>query len=426
MTDTANKITNVDNGIGLLLNDLTKLLASWGAIPQRTAAMIKQFPKKKITQPQVAIDDKNPCMLQDGRLVGSITKSMARRYWSLGDDRVFPTKDVLVRLGRFFFLDLYKTTALVLKGQWENMFLTHMGWPDRWRHRNKGQVHILGDWEAAKRCKTRFDPDTESLYTILASEGMFDDHCGYDQQKFDALVQKMILKDLHIRSIYSPEMNAFIAEVEEVQGQGGLLSGLTPEQDRAYWIAESSWIELQKQLGEILMLIEDVRLKNANTNAKWLAIFGSVFSEFEEFSFRDVALQRRIDLKIAAPELTPDQLDEQVAAKEADEEDELEMLRLQVSLGLSVRPPGGLGKTVDEKEIAKYLRRCKDVLVKIHLLIYPDSICHHPKFDHLTPAQRERLDELEIMAIKWNRMMRIRRDELNWDPSTLAYEHRLL
>jgi chaperonin cofactor prefoldin len=75
---------------------------------------------------------------------------------------------------------------------------------------------------------------------------------------------------------------------------------------------------------------------------------------------------------------------------------------------------------IDPEEFSRYRQECKRVLRELWLLIHPDLLQHHPAYEQLTEGQKEQLGKL------WHRIMRIRPEELGFDPGVIGYNNRSL
>ena len=451
-----------------LAEDLTELLRSYETNPLITEAQRRiwraEGRKKAITHGMLGKDHPKALRLleedgYDGKPVGSLKSRSAESFWTYSENHVFPPTDDLIRLGIFMHLDVYSLIALVLKGKWEEFFAREIcGWR---ANVGKELATILQNEKAMEEAMSRFNPDTsELLWRLFHHAGvdlgqrdrLFDDNevgaplpelvdkalerarrsgvrwlvdAGYTPESFDTLVQTMLLQRLHWVAINSPELEHFKRKAVE---EAVIWNLGTEEEREEYWSLCQSRLQLWAELDDLLLMIEDIRLRNAQVQFRYLQIFGRYELELQELRFRCWELEQKILYKNLHPDSSPEELDQMISDEIKKLREELEKLREEVDGAslverlerfrqASVQLFGG-ERVLSEKEQAEYLRKCKEILRKIFLLTHPDTLKNHPAYPKLTPRQKDRLAELFAEA------KRIRVRELGYPDGYFEGLHR--
>ena len=396
--------------IQILKDDLSRIISEFDDSERITSAQDRVYPKrregKRITPDMLGYDHPETlCLLNedgwDGKPVGSLSISSIRHFWDMGSNQYVPVpvRD-LVRFGVFMHLEFYHTLALALKAEWEPFLAHRMDWQPG---TGKSLRSILLDEKVAQVNKDYFNPDTTAIFQLFEGHGQQASAAGYSLKGFDTLVQEMILNDMHLRSNNAPELEAFIRRVATQQK---LLKEATDQQHQEFWVAKSTWFELQEELGEQLLLLENCRLHNAHIFQKWMAVFGNAYIELKEHIYRLKNLELQVFLKEANPGLSREALEKKVAKKNAEWQKELERQKLEAAHAASnvaladihLRPIGG----IDEKKIVEHNRKCKQTLLKLRFLLHPDKLMLNPAYDNLTDKQKQYLEDLgrKILEVK--------------------------
>jgi len=384
----------------------------------------------------------------DDQPVGSLSSRSAESFWNYGDNHVFPPTDDLIRFAIFMHLDLYRTLALVLKGQWEEFFAREIC---QWRANvGRNLSNILQAEDMMQEATSRFNPNTEDLFSRLLvharidpsavetslargtsqglrtlealTEEMTDRIRGsgirwlvearYAPSSFDTLVQTMLLNKLHWVATDSRELEHFTKKaVEEVV----ICSHGTDDERHLYWQLTQARIQLLTTLDDMYLQIESVRLQNETIYYTYLSVFGEHEIALREARFRYYAREQKVLLKRENPELTWEGLDEQVQKKIEEMERTLKELRdqadyaaLMVARQSMVDAAGELvggGRPLTDDERSAYFVKCKKILRKIYMLVHPDRLRNDPVYQRLTPEQKEELGRILQEAL------RIRPDE---------------
>lgn len=372
-----------------LNEDLDTLLQNWPANVHITAAQQKRWPASKPLQHKQLGMDEPECLRLlveeggDGESVFSVKeRTTAAFFWN--SDHRWPGDNDLIRAGRFFHLELERTLALVLKGQWERFFevesridmegKTKRKWASRFQ--SLPLLEALKTFVAeACQLSLEFNPglgrgaDATGLFELFESLNGYASHAGYDGNNFKTLIHEMIMGYMHLFGINSPELLDFTAKKRK---ERELLKQASHSEQDDFWRAKLVWLASRRELENWLLTLENERLKAANLNQKWLAHFGELYQQVMETQYQVISLQRRIEFKQADPGLAItdlSRLEQQVLQQE---HAQLEALRQDIAMAKLVQLLGHNGTAVDPETLADYDKKSKRILLEIHRYTHPD------------------------------------------------------
>lgn len=442
-----------------LADDLTTIIANYESnpwVPEAQRQIWKAEGRKQaITHGMLGKDHPNALQLleelgYDGQPVGSLKQRSAESFWFYNDNHVFPPEDDLIRFGLFFHLDLYRLLALVLKGKWEAFYARELC---EWKANvGRNLSDVFEQEEEMKDALTQFNPDTHELLSRLLSHGNVQPgsaesplteavqqsgesletlgdqmvermresgirwlvEARYGPEAFDTLVQRMLLDRIHWVATDSRELAHFSRKaVEEIV----IWVTGTEEERQRYWMLNQARLQLLLDLDELYLQIERKQLENERVHYKYLNVFGEYEIALKEAMYRHYELEQKVLLKQVDPELSSDELDEQIRAKIEEMEDQLDELKQQAAWApvidkaddeTLVYIPGIGGVPIGPEEKQEYLEKCKKLLRQIHLLVHPDRLQHDPVYAKLTPEQKDELDRImkETSKIKARDLLR--------------------
>lgn len=308
------------------------------------------------------------------------------------------SRDELIGLCRELHLRPECALLLALKNEWE---------------RHCADAGLDDPPEGDVTAKSDFKPDATRLFGAFRKEGLAG---GVTEEAFDKLVREMVLEQLHLASVDSPEFEAFL---DRREATAGLLSEATPEQQARHATAYGAWVLASEELEDLCLAIERQRVGGARTTQEFMSRMGEVFLRLQREANRVMSLERRLELKEADPTLTPEALDRLVADQESQAAAALERLRLMKEFRIPAVPlPVDGVPAISFEEAADYERKVKGVLRKLRLLLHPDRLTSHPSFEKLTARQKEILKSL------WNMASTIRPEDLAYAPGQIGYAAR--
>jgi hypothetical protein len=330
-------------------------------------------------------------------------------------DHRCPSAEDLLTIAKDAGLPFYRTLSLVLKGEWErSLCLEQEG------QRDKCDPDFPVDLsEACHRSagNANFNPDTAQLFSLFENNGNGTAQAGYEAPDFDTLVQQMILLGLHLVENSGPEMARFVESETERQA---LLRDTSPMERDAFWRERCRWAEAQEALDQVLVQIEERRLRNAETKRQYLVLFGQAEVKLQEaiVGWYDLKLQK--DLKQADPSLTDEQLADLVRESESrhGRRKELQKLRDEALLAPDLFHEHASGGLMEQDQIRQYRAQAKSLLRKLRFKIHPDHLKLDPAYQRLTEAQKQ---ELEAML---QRAIEISPWELGFPPGFLEHDMR--
>lgn len=339
-----------------------------------------------------------------GEVVCHMKMSAAKKIWEYGsDNHMFPRLKDLVRIGLFFHLDLTHISVLVLQGEWEYFFVKW--WKDRWRKRDRARVQtaspldILLDAtiEERREANVDFAPDIGTLFELLRTYGVITTD-SYDEGSYETLIESMIGQGLHWLMITDPALDK-CAE-DEARRLNDLRQG-TNEQQEEFWIQRCIWNQKGMQLGEIAVLLENLRLNNAQVNHEWRRKFGEIELQLQEQICRFEIAGLRVQLKQIEPNLSPEKLELKVMEEKDKRDEKLDDLRTKVIIGGCFPSPEEIrgGAPVDSQKIAEDQKRIKRLLTKVRLMIHPDKLDLNPVYKKFTEREKEEVRSIMLEAM---------------------------
>ncbi|MFA5285224.1 MAG: hypothetical protein WC347_06480 [Smithellaceae bacterium] len=389
--------------ITLLHEEMSQYLEGWKANIDATENQKKIWPQtRKLPQKAIGYDTENCLKLLvedgfDGQPVGTAPVATARHYFWDNQEHVWiPDRD-LIRFGIFFHLNFFKILALVLKGQWERYFSKEM-------NKNKDGRDLFDilrrSPKDAMELSPRFKPgmnrtsDKKKLYGFFEEHGGLASKAGYDEEKFNILIDQMILSYCYLFGSCSPELDDFIKKQREEQTA---LLAASDDLNEEFWIKKCSWLELQNDLGNRLLELENNRLKVANVKQKWLETFGRVYLPLLEAESAFHSLQRRIQLKLAVgPAISRDEIEKLEQEQKQEEEKKLTELKYELEKAMMISAIERTPKYLNGAERTDYEKECKNVLREIYKHAHPDSTSHY----RFTQDQKEKLRQYFEQAIE--------------------------
>ena len=284
-----------------------------------------------------------------------------------------------LRLGHYCHLDFHRMLALVVKGEWEKYITPRLSV-------GKTIEDIFSEGLSAIRdLSSGFSMaiDDAGLYRLFEGDGRLASSNGYDEKDFRDLVRHMILAEVHLFAGQSPELANFVTGEE---AQRALLKGVSADAAEEFWKKKRFWIELENEVGGLLLKLEQQTLRNRKVHRKWMSIFGHVYIPLVESEYRFTSLTYRIRCKEEDPNLSLEELEEMEEENRQVEEEHLARLKKN-ALAIRMDLPGPGGMPLDDEEMDEYEKECKKLLRKIWRLTHPDRI-EQEKF---TPEQKKKL-----------------------------------
>ncbi len=276
-----------------------------------------------------------------------------------------------LNFGLFCHLDFYRLLALVVKGEWQ--------WyvSQRLQAGTRLKEIVQDGLSAVRELSGGFSLVMENsalqgdgLYQLFEQNGQLASRNGYDEKDFQDLLSHMLLSDVYLFSGQSSEMINFIAGE---QAQQALLKDVQEGDAQAFWKKKRFWIELENDVGNILLKLEEQTLKNLRVHRKWMSVLGHIYIPLVEAECRFNSLTFRIRSKQENPQLTLEKLDEFEEENRLAEEEFISRLKKNAAAIRDDLPgPGGL--VPDDDELEEYETECKKILRKIWRLTHPDRI----------------------------------------------------
>ncbi|HAT86605.1 MAG TPA: hypothetical protein DCS30_12055 [Rhizobiales bacterium] len=334
----------------------------------------------------------------DGKPVVDISYDAGRRIFEYDNIHTFLTSKILNRISDFFRLNIYASTHLLLKGQFERHCAEQAGFAQGGDQLLRDILFSGGnpDFDAYQ---ASFAPDVRELYALPSLKEQAEAHGYISLEHFVGLVDHMIASNCYLLGIEDDGFNAFVAE-EEIRLQ--LLKEGTPEERGRFWALKHEWLNLVQKSDQLAHQVESERLKSAEIQRQWLVLFGQLELELQSLSYRVSYLERAIYLKKAQPSASEVKIVEQLDQEEKQQTRKISELRQQVLMAPLLDKSLLEGTPTSASEISREQKVCKRLLLKIKKLLHPDHLLHQPAYQKLDEPEKERLHEmlLEALAIK--------------------------
>lgn len=300
--------------------------------------------------------------------------------------------------------------ALALKAEWESAG----GNGGRRQHETQpgGEVQI-------RNPGSKFPLDAAALFEVFeCADGGWASASGYNFEQFNVLVRQMLVARLHLCSAAGPEMFRFT----ECALQEKALFAREDKQEieRQFLFYKERWLLLQDELGECLLSLERIRLRNANINREWMGIFGGAYARYLEAEYRLEIYRKKTLLLDANPGMTAKGLEEKLHEIMKADIKHIEAVRLEAVLARAGFSPSPAGTGASYEELKEHRQISKRILREIYLLIHPDALAQQAAYHALTENQKEQIQNL------WHEVMKLNEDELGFDYNCLGGTYRAI
>ena len=306
-----------------------------------------------------------------------------REYLSGDRDIMGLSPGDFLRFGSYCHLGFHRMLALVVKGEWEWYISQRLP-------AGKCIEELVGEGLAKVRelssgfgMAMERGADGTGLYRLFEDHGGLASKSGYDENDFRDLVSHLILADVYLFAGSSPELVNFVTGEE---AQRAVLKGASPDAAEEFWKKKRIWIELENEVGGLLLKLEEQTLRNRKVHRKWMAVFGHIYIPLLESEYCFSSYTYRIRCKEEDPLLTLEDLQVLEEENRLVEAEHLAQLKKNVrGVGKPLPGPGGI--PLDDEEMEDYEKECKKLLRTIWRLTHPDTI-DREKF---TPEQKKKL-----------------------------------
>ncbi|NMB90350.1 MAG: hypothetical protein GYA17_18475 [Chloroflexi bacterium] len=368
--------------------------------------------RKALTQHSLGCDDAECIRLlgacgYDDEPVSSQTASTVRKWFETTNGHVFPPQTDVLRLAIFFCLDIYETLHWVLKADFEKYLFEH---DPEWSYQcGKAYIEILSQYQSDSSQSSfeavvkdyRKQLDVDALYRLCEEHWRVASSAGYTRQSFVTLVDDFFLEKLLGCENHNQKIQKFAEYQQELVKQARYGS---PQEQDLLWRSRSVWQNLLDYLDDLFVEIENIRLKNAETEQEYLLLFGDGILAQVELETEITLFEMRNDLRRKQPELSTAEIDEKVHKAQEDLRRQIDDLKLKKALAdhqqaclaswKEFGAPMSRGALNDERE------RCKREIRAIRKLVHPDVLMHNPVYQSLSESQKKELEEILLDALK--------------------------
>ncbi|MEO5327035.1 MAG: hypothetical protein H7829_02210 [Magnetococcus sp. THC-1_WYH] len=383
--------------------DMEAYLANWMNHPATPWQQLRYPQEHRLKHEQLGKDHPDALLLEtdrhgDNEPVGEVQGSTALHYfWTGANNYRRPSDRFLARFARFMELPLERGLCLVLKGQFQRQFAEEaVGGNPRIEEPN-GHTYECHRQEVERLCRV-FVPgnqknclDTEGIFNLFEGMGNWVTHSGYDLNSFKALVDTIILHQVHLVANKGPLMDTFVATHRT---QLERLNAVSLEKQDLFHRLNFRRLSLEAETGDQMFEREQLFLRLAKINQKWMKEFGDAYISLVEARKALLKVEKMLELKAYDPDLIRGELEFRVneGIEKAEEQlksimEEMNMARMMGLPGIETMAPFELTK-VGDKERNDYEQECKKVLREIDKRTHPDSTIHEKNF---TREQNDKL-----------------------------------
>lgn len=312
------------------------------------------------------------------------------------------TETEIVNLARSLALGIECTLILLLKARWEVFLVSH---PNADLRQCLNVVELKGD----------FDLDPGGMLRLLETQGLWSPVSGDSRESLTNFVREGVINQMHRVSIRSPECEQFVFNAQE---DARVFNSADAEKKELLADSRGRWISRCSHHADLLLAFANQQLANARINQQFIQDYGDLYIELQSLDRRESLLLTKISLKQTDLTMTCDELDQEMLKSEEDVRKELDKMRdLALVLPPPLTPEGG---TISAEQVEEYRQEAKTVLRRVWKLLHPDTLERQKGYPKISSRQRKRLKEL------WNEIMKVRFEELAFEPHQLGYNQRSL
>ena len=384
-----------------------------------------------ITQSTFGYDHENCLRLlaecgYDGAPVASQKANTTRRWFEDSNGHIFPPQKDMLRAALFFTLDFYTLLHWVLKADFEEFLVKG---DERWAPgTGESLLNILASYNE-EAWQSYFKDAMGAYHQQLKKDDLhqlFETHwdlalaAGYNKENFATLVENMFMENLLCYENHSPKVINFGQYQKELIERAQ--TGTVEDQD-TLWRSRCIWQNALDELDGVYIEIENTRLKNAETEQKYLQMFGPIIIEQTELQMEIQLKELRLSFMRIDPDITEEELDEKV--RETQEKLEREMADLVVETAMAagsalMKAWADSGVPMEPGALDEEKEQCRREIREIRKLVHPDVLMHNPEYAKLNDEQKKELEEILLDALK------ITPSELGFPPNFAYHDMRSL
>lgn len=256
-------------------------------------------------------------------------------------------------------------------------------------------------------------------YSVKNDSLVTDSEVFYDLQDFKDLVIRMIIDEFYLKSYNHEMLNDFINN--EPKDYENRKNGST-EEKTIYYFKYIEWSNLNIELENISLELEKTKLIVNNIKHEYFSMFCSLLLQLEELKIKFLKISKKQELKVGNPNLSDEELDNQVNDIFIDEnnnlleykENEIKYKMLRDDLSNKIY------KSISSDEINDYNKKTKKLFKEIIKLIHPAALMQNPDFRKLSETQKNELEKLFCKTLEIND------NEISFDSNLFIYSNRSL
>jgi len=308
----------------------------------------------------------------------------------------------IVDLARALDLGIEQTLLLLLKERWECFHDPH-----REGEARQGVKALKG--------RNHFDPDPDGMLDRMKREGLWRPSPGQSREFVSSFIQEAILNRIHEAPMRSPEWERFVANAQDEQR---VFQSADMETKERLVDARGRWILRCALHEDLLLALMNQQMANARITQVFMQIYNDLYIELCSLDSKKEGLLARIALKSDDLSLTRDEMEACLRKSDEKRQKKIEEITA-LSLVLPPFPVPEIG-SITAEEVEEYRKEVKTALRRVWKLLHPDLLAKHDGYEVISLIQRERLKDI------WNEIIKVRPDELAFEPCQLGYQQRSL
>lgn len=281
-------------------------------------------------------------------------------------------------------IDLIGCVALLIKAQWERHHQT------RKRPDVSNSLDLISDKTRVLERQTGFTSDCDAIFQLFENEKEILATSGYDAQSFRLLCNEMTSARLFWGDIDSPELEAFR---QREQKNHDIFSNASNADVQPFRRKKLFWLEVYDQLGEKILILEELKLRCEEVNRRFMVEFGEAYLALEEQLLRIEEGSWLIEYCRSNPAATQDEIENVLTERAAARQYRIGHLKHSVFIAPYLAKQVA-GVALRENDFLDYRTKVKRRLLEIRMILHPDRLAHHPRYGELSVDQRERLEIL--------------------------------
>ena len=363
---------------------------------------------KKFELNRLCRDHPNPLLLHDKQPVLNITQDELVGIFDNNRNHFCLSPGQVLRFGEFCKLRLPDLISLMIKAEWECLIFTVTRYSSTNPQPNLGSA--LRNTELTDKYIRDFKPDTGKFFVLIRDTVQNSKDITYGLVDF-------LINELLAESKFQCEPGQTGLQYSDMENTELLILSEASESERSeYNTLKIRWTEKSSEMDDFLLLLEQRKRFNLNTEDKYFSFFREEETEKAGLIYRIEKLRLVLSIMKEKPGLSYRELltmaEERLKSAEIkNNEIRLRIARSQNCVNTESFDFPGTYITEDLKN--KYTKSVKALLRKIWFLCHPDT---SPDYNNLSEEKKKEIDELWLRT-----MSSTKKEQYSYSPNMLLY-----